>query len=96
MRDGCNCVDLKTYAFCLKKKKTKTTNGATQYISVIGVEMEQLQIQSIFDEVTGSGAADHVNCKSTDSLFCYLLNDGGVVMASNQQHVKVSTDLLKK
>ncbi|KAL0274489.1 UNVERIFIED_CONTAM: hypothetical protein PYX00_006895 [Menopon gallinae] len=55
--------------------------------AVIGVEMEQAQIQSIFDEVTGIDGND-VSCRSSNSLFCYLLNDGGVVIASNQVHVK--------
>lgn len=49
--------------------------------------MEQEQVQTIFDEVT-SYEVQGMSCKSYD-LYCYLINDGGVLIASNRKAARV-------
>lgn len=55
--------------------------------SVLGVEIQQELVQSIFESVTHS-EIDHVSCSSPDQLYCYLLNDGGVIISSNRKEAR--------
>lgn len=49
--------------------------------------MQQDLVQTIFDSVTSS-EIDHVSCASSAQLYCYLLNDGGVLIASNRKEAR--------
>jgi hypothetical protein len=55
--------------------------------------VEQSWVQEIFSNVTGMGSQTSetdVLCSNSDELACYLIDDGSLIVASNQPHAKVT------
>lgn len=56
-------------------------------VLVVGVEMERSLVQNIMNEITHD-KTEPLNCADPTGLHCYLLNGGGVVVATNQPEVR--------
>jgi len=57
---------------------------------VVGVEVDQKLINDVFLNATSVGNAGHeVLCDRPDELSCFLIDQGSLIVASNQIDVKV-------
>lgn len=57
---------------------------------MVGVEVDQKLINDVFLNATSVGSAgQEVLCDRPDELACYLIDQGSLIVASNQQDVKV-------
>ncbi|XP_065349965.1 voltage-dependent calcium channel subunit alpha-2/delta-2-like isoform X2 [Cloeon dipterum] len=62
--------------------------------AVVGSEVEASVISKAFLDITSTGFdSDDVLCNKPDELACYLIDQGSIVIASNQQNTKVGSRL---
>ncbi|XP_046405840.1 voltage-dependent calcium channel subunit alpha-2/delta-2-like isoform X2 [Ischnura elegans] len=84
---------IKSKTVHVSTKVTVEKDGKSYVAAVVGAEIGKHVVQMAFLNITGKANGENLSCGFTDDLRCYLLDDAGFIIASNQLDVEVGTFL---
>ncbi|XP_071440117.1 voltage-dependent calcium channel subunit alpha-2/delta-2-like isoform X2 [Hetaerina americana] len=84
---------IKSKSVHVATKVTIEKDGKVYTAAVVGAEMGRHVVQKAFLDITSTAEVEKWNCGDTEELRCFLLDDAGFVIASNQPDIEVGTFL---